>query len=212
MSENQQREVEPAPGLRVPTPVKAQITEGSPYDLDMVVEYVGGKFVCTSLTAKQREGGEPVTGEGLRKLPVSRYVSQVVRMSAWRVSSEAETASSWVPLVETWGDPREFSKRGPVDDVLREVAAVYRLAFVLGDPPLKRVQETFGLPRSTASRWAAAPREKEFLGASEGRGKAGGVHFDLTSPDEREKAKEWMKGMAERGYGTFTEPGEDEKE
>lgn len=37
-------------------------------------------------------------------------------------------------------------------------------------------------------------------------------HFDLTSPEGREKAKEWMKSMAKRGYGTFTEPGEDEKE
>lgn len=37
-------------------------------------------------------------------------------------------------------------------------------------------------------------------------------HFDLTSPEGREKAKAWLQRLAERGYGTFTESGDDEAE
>lgn len=177
--------IEVAPDLFVQSRIKATVTGDGPYDLDLVIEYVGDKFVCTSMTTRRQAGGEVITGEGLRKIPVSRWVSAAVRAHAMRVKSRSDRAVSTVPLVSSWGDPREFSKRGPVDDVLREVAAVYRLAYVLNEPPLKEVQQTFGLPRSTASRWISTARDKGFLGASEGRGKAGGVHPEPT-PEQRQ--------------------------
>jgi len=161
---------EVAPGLLVPHRITATVTGIPPYDLELVIEFVDGRFACTSLTARRSEDGESITGDGIRKIPVAAYVSAAVREAARRVDTRSRDEVLSVPVSQ---DARSYSKRGPVDDTLREVAAVYRLAYVLGEAPLKSVVSAFDVPRSTASRWVAAARDKEFLGASEGRGKAG---------------------------------------
>lgn len=49
------------------------------------------------------------------------------------------------------------------DDHLRRVSAVYRHAAERGEPPLRAVVREFDRPRSTASRWIAAARQRGYL-------------------------------------------------
>ena len=168
MRDDQLEEV--ARGLLVPSRITATVPGVPPYDLDLVIEFIDGRFACTSLTARRTESGKPVTGDGIRKIPVAAYVSAAVREAARQVATRSGGEALPVPVGQ---GARSYSKRGPVDDTLREVAAVYRLAYVAGEAPLKSVVSAFDIPRSTASRWVAAARDKGFLGASEGRGRAG---------------------------------------
>lgn len=55
----------------------------------------------------------------------------------------------------------------PTDDVLREVAEVYRLALGNRSAPRKAVVRRFGVSRSTAARWLTLTRESGFLALHE---------------------------------------------
>ena len=68
---------------------------------------------------------------------------------------------------------RTSARHGYDDETLRIVARIYRVAYLVGDPPTKKVENVLDLPRSTAGRWVAAARGK-YLAESRGPGKAGG--------------------------------------
>lgn len=109
----------------------------------------GGRMVCQRLTIERRPGGPPVTGEALRRIQVQALV-------------RAETRRSLASVLV--GDPRQAAVAGPIDDTLRLVAEVYRIAYLCSDPPTATVAGRFGLPRSTAGRWVAMARARGFLG------------------------------------------------
>jgi hypothetical protein len=80
--------------------------------------------------------------------------------------------------VAGWFRQGEFRKdldksQGPTADVLEHIAAIYRVARVLGVAPTLAVQTEMDLPRSTATRWLALAREQGHLGSEE-IGRAGG--------------------------------------
>jgi hypothetical protein len=130
--------------------------------------------VCRSLTVKQRDGGQAVTTEAIRSVPVTTLV-RGVGARCWKVIDSVDA------LGMTASDRRldeqtaeRFRREGPTDEALGWVGRSYRMALVLGDPPTRAVENALELPRSTAGRWVAAARRQGFLGAAEGKGKAGG--------------------------------------
>lgn len=169
-----------APGLVAPSRQLASVSEVNGYDVQLVVVVVpvadgrAGRFECVSVTVERREGGPAVTTEALRGIPVASLVKQVGASSVLVVShvSEHELAADDKSLTDEM--VQRFKQSGPTDEVLWWVAYVYRLALAIGSPPTKLVAEWMELPRSTAGRWVAAARDRGFLGAAEGPGKAGG--------------------------------------
>ncbi len=155
-------------GLAVPSPVTITVT-GEPFDLVLEVELQAGRLVCRDLRVRQVDGGPPVTGEALRRIPVS----EVIRVALEDLIERAEEIAP-----QTWESapigppPEHVARHGPTDEALRHVAAIYRFTYALGESPTKGVQDRLGLPRSTAGRWVALARERGFLGPTSA-GRAG---------------------------------------
>lgn len=124
-----------------------------PYVVKFVVELERGRYVCTSLECQRREDGPPVTGQGLRDLPVSRltglaftYLAQQLRHESGLVDEDS-------------------------DELLR-VAAAYRFAYAVGLPPTKHVAAELGIADSTATKKVMRARRAGLLGPTT-PGKAG---------------------------------------
>ena len=144
------------------------------YEVELELAFEGdGPYVCREVRVRQRAGGPPVTGEAIRAVPVGRLTNEVITEA---VFSGAPGAAA-VPLLLRHDEEQKLRMRvdGPTDANLKQVAAVYRFAMLIGAGPTQTVSDVFGLPRSTAGRWVAMARDPKrgFLGETE-RGKAGG--------------------------------------
>jgi hypothetical protein len=164
-------------GLAGWSPFTWHAEEGLPYRLELRVVYEDGRFIVDQLTVKRREGGPPVTTEGLREVPVAAFLRLAVESNIMRVGPTIRDGdkSSWKL---TWASPLALSERaragaGPSDEDLRTVAALYQVAYATGQAPTKLVMNRLELPRSTASRWVRMARERGLLGPATPR-KAGG--------------------------------------
>jgi hypothetical protein len=152
--------------------------EGLPYRLELRVVYEDGRFVCDQLTVKRREGGPPVTTEGLREVPIAALLRLAVESNVVRVRRSATRDGDTSSWEMTWASPLALSERakgggGPSDEDLRTVAALYQVAYATGQAPTRLVMNRLELPRSTASRWVRLARERGLLGPATPR-KAGG--------------------------------------
>jgi hypothetical protein len=172
-----------APGLAAHSPINVQIEDCNGYDLelDVVVEVPSGdrtgRFVCESLQVKQRNGGPPVTSEGIRGIPVATLTKAAGarHILETQVSGSGDTRLTKIsPLTFTPEQLEQLRQDGPVDTTLQRVSVLYRLALVMGEPPTRAVERTFNLPRSTAGRWVSLARDRGFLSRAEAPGKAGG--------------------------------------
>jgi hypothetical protein len=160
-------------GLRIHADVRVMV-RGWSHDVDLAVVVADGRLVADRVRVSRREGGDPVTSEALRNIPVARLVHAAV--GAVRHVRE-EYPGGGLSLGPAWPSKEEgayVAKHGLDDDSLRIVARVYRVAYLIGDPPTKQVERLFSLPRSTAGRWIAAARQRGYLGESAGPGRAGG--------------------------------------
>jgi hypothetical protein len=160
-------------GLRIHADVQVAVREWS-HDVDLAIVVADGRLVADNVRVSRREGGDPVTSEALRSIPVAR----LVRAASGAVRHvREEYPGGGMSLGPAWPNEEEgayVAKHGLDDDTLRIVARVYRVAYLLGDAPTKRVETLFNLPRSTASRWIATARQRGYLGESRGPGKTGG--------------------------------------
>jgi hypothetical protein len=151
-------------GLRVSAEFSAHATgPGLPYDVTIEARYEGGRFRVLTLTTTSRPEGEPVTTEGLRKVPVGRIMQQALE----KLVVEGEWQSGlveWGP----WGISMHTRPKGPDEDAQLTVAALYRFAHLVGVPPTAYVAETLGLPKSTAGRWVGLARKSGHLGPALG--------------------------------------------
>ena len=78
-------------------------------------------------------------------------------------------------LVRRWA--RKYgsvARHGLDDESLRIAASIYQVAYLIGDPPTRKVETLLDLPRSTAGRWVTEARKRGYLSAARGPGKAGG--------------------------------------
>ena len=147
-------------GILAPRRITATASGHDPdYDLEVEIELERGRYVVKSLRCQARKGGA-VTSEGVTHLPVK----QILRIIVGRVLGN--------PLVSGWAPGPDAAGQGPTDEALKRVAAVYRVAHLMGLPPTESVAQTSSLARSTAGRWVGMARERGFLGKAEPR-KAG---------------------------------------
>lgn len=163
-----------APGLGMPNEVPV-VAEVNGYDVEVLVVAENGRLVAREVRVSRRPDGPPVTSEVIRSVPVAELTKKAARHVFGL--EEEESPGSWrmTPISKiSESDAARFREAGPTSWTLENVADVYRIALLVGEPPTKAVETTFGIPRSTAGRWVAAAREQGFLGHAEGAGKAGG--------------------------------------
>jgi hypothetical protein len=152
----------PDDGPMVPRRVTIEVVDDPtiPYDVTMVAELQGDRLVCTTLTAKQRPGGEEVTATGLRRIPTATLIRNAV-----------------LPLaMKRAGRDRDYvAFEGPLmvggDDELESIAAVYRIAHACGERPTAVLAEVLDASWSTAAKKVKAARDAGLLGPAV-RGKA----------------------------------------
>lgn len=140
-----------------------------------------GRFECYCLevrTLGSLEGssrsawGPAVSTEALRRIPVAAIMAD--QAWQWVEFDGLGRPSGEDPRRLAAGDYELMRAQGPTERTLRTLAVVYRFALVIGSRPTVAVQEAFGVPKPTASRWVAQARERGHLGPSEGPGKAAG--------------------------------------
>lgn len=135
-----------------------------PFDITMKVELVEGRYECTSLTCTQKEGGEPVTTNGIRAVPIGRIIASGLagRIMKWKPNPHAEGESVGAPV-------------GSGDDELVRIAGVYRMAYACGLPPTGAVAEYLEVSQSVAGNRVMKARKAGLLDPTvKGRAQAGG--------------------------------------
>ena len=164
-------------GVRVPEHVTIHAEPGEdddlPYAVDLEVVVRDGRLVCETLALHALEGGEPVTTEGLRRVPVTGIMRHGLVGHVYEpVPGEPAKFTTFAP------DP-EIARNGPTEEALRAAAVIYRLAYALGEGPTKAVASALELTHSTAARWVATARDRGYLGPTT-QGRAGGVEGTIT--------------------------------
>jgi len=167
--------VELAEGVRVPkrfsTIVRPERADTLPYNVELMVGVENGRFVVDSLTARRRDGGPPVTSDGLRDVPVASLLRQAAQQMLVGLEDVDDDSSG--ALVD---DVQGLLNDAQSETRLRAIARSYRVAALLGDPPTQAVADAFGVARSTAGRWIAQAREMGVLGPALPRRAGEGSH------------------------------------
>jgi hypothetical protein len=146
------RDVELGDGITIPAEISRAWDDIDGYTVELTATYDAdsGRYTTSRLEVEAKPGRE-VTGEGLRMIAVAGLLRHAV-------------AEKVAPLLQpSVTHPRDLGQAGPTTETLRHVAALYRLAVVLGDAPTQRVADTLGVPRSTASRWVTRSRDRGYL-------------------------------------------------
>lgn len=143
-------------GVSIPASITRTWDDVGGYTVEMTAAYdpYSGRYVTRKLTV---EASGEVTGEGLRQITVKGLLRHAV-------------AEQVAPLLATTvAHPRDLGRAGPTTETLRHVAAVYRLALLLGDAPTQRVADSLGVPRSTVARWVTRARDRGYLTVTDPR-------------------------------------------
>ncbi|VEW10367.1 Uncharacterised protein [Brevibacterium casei] len=154
--------VEVAPGVWVEPHVDYEIADIEGITGTIVFAARRGGFECVSL--ELHHGGEAITSEKLRAIPIGKIAREVLQREAMAVDPGEDlplmnpTDLGKIPdnLLRTW-------PRGDTSVLLSRVAFVYELAQALGDYPVSAVQKATGKSRATANRMVSAAREKGFI-------------------------------------------------
>ena len=143
--------------------------EALPYLVEMDVRVEDGKPTCEALKVARRPGGPPVTGEGIRKLPVAGFLRHTVQDVAYRVTETGSGTYKLEPLerkeMPAARQLYEATRRreSMSDERLQEAARSYREAERRGAAPAEAVRQAMFVSRSTAARLVRAAREKGLL-------------------------------------------------
>jgi len=127
------------------------------YSVAVTVERQGEHWAVTKVEMTQTPGGPQVTGEALRKLALTPFI----QAAAAHGGDEAEMARE--TIADATRDAERLRAAGPTNATLRWVGHVHGAANVLALPPVKTVQQTFGVSYRTASNWVASAREAGLL-------------------------------------------------
>lgn len=142
----------------------------TPIELDY--ELSGDRFVWTAIR------GQALDAAMVRRISAPRIsealLGDALERFLFPVNRKKGTTWSVQLLQKADADPATFTAEGPLPDVLKVVALIYRLAYLTGQHPTRAVQRRLQLPRSTAGRWIAQARERSLLRESRGERKAGG--------------------------------------
>jgi hypothetical protein len=157
----------PGTGLRVPTPIEdVEIIDDPsiPYDATLTIELQESRYVCTSMTLRQRQGGPPVTSQGLRAIPVASLIRPIVQGKVWLLHEESPSPGviTREPGTATDLPSAKRRRRRPGEDV-DAAAEVYAVAAITGQPPTKAVADELDIPLGTARRLVAQARASGYL-------------------------------------------------
>lgn len=153
--------------------------ERLPYSLKLHVRVLSGRPECELLVATQKEGdeqnpgGPPVTGEGLRRLPLARILQQSTVYAARPLSADETFLKPEIDdandAYAAWRESEPRARHRVSREELAKVAEVYRKAVEAGDPPTKTVREVLHLSRATAGRRVMETRSAGLLPKTEQR-------------------------------------------
>lgn len=155
------------PDLAVTVPFRAELSELEKYPdverIDLVMDLVDGVIQPTTITVVAKEG-TAVRGQVLRTLPIKFLTTELVSRQIGKVVETPDGSfGATFPFTLSAEERLQIRVNGPTDEALRMVASVYEVGKVMGQPPAKSVEDTLGLPRSTASRWVSLARERGYL-------------------------------------------------
>ena len=145
-------------------PTEAVVTGETDEELDLrlTLDIVDGRLACVHLVASRRDGGSPVTGELLRRVPVARYV-EVAGRDAGVLREVRRLDDRNTQLVPYAPPPADFAAGGMTDETLEQVSRVYAWAQASGNRASGVLLNDFGMSRPTSSRWLAAARQRGIL-------------------------------------------------
>jgi len=160
-------------GLHLPPRYAFEVDDDvCPFLVEIHVAVVEGQPRCAELRCRPRPGGPPVSSEGLRRLPLGRYLRESASLYAVRAQFDEQGEIVFLQDTGT-GDEEPLARaakqrprRQMTDDLLRDVARVYTEA---ESKPTQAVMRRFGLSRPTAGRWVMVARERDFLPAAPDR-------------------------------------------
>ena len=143
-------------------------------DVEVSVVAENGRLVASEVRLSRGGDGKPVTTESIRLVQVAHLVQWAAR-HVERVVSATGKGMVTDPAGVSDEDVEYVREHGLSDRTLQIVAHAYRMGLLMGNSPTKQVEEWLEQPRSTVGRWIAAAREQNYLGESEGPGRAGGA-------------------------------------
>lgn len=150
--------IELAPGLSMPLEVQLMSERWPGFSrIELLLRLADGRYRCFEMHLFRDK--EEITGEALRSVPVARLIQLGVNTLA---GFEMDKLTD------------EQIHAGPTRENLEHLVRIYRLAHATGQPPTRRIAETFHLKPSNAARWVTRARELHLLDPAPATGKAGG--------------------------------------
>lgn len=146
------------PGFELWNEVDAELRDYHGYDVQALIRLRAERLEVDELTVMRRDGGEPITGIGIRELSIPAIVRRSLTANA-PAAREERIAFGLL----TSDEAEEAKAAGPVEDSLRKVAMVYRAALATQSPPTKAVQDVFDLPARTAGSWISKAKGKGYI-------------------------------------------------
>ena len=131
-------------------------------DILAVMVLEGRRYVVQELRITQRDGGEPITSELIRGVPVHSLIRGTV-YNALELRPPARSSHRGPAVRLPPEERRRLIKAGPTDETQLWVARVYITAELAGDPPAQHVQRSFKVPTSTTGYWIRRAKDRKIL-------------------------------------------------
>jgi hypothetical protein len=156
----------------------SQFDDGHP-QVEVHWQVVNGAPVCREVRVQATDSGHEVQCSGLAGVRLEDLLERTIRALLWQGKMQhAKDPDRWV---WPWGEPAQEAVREVraarsarrikvTDELLREVAAVYREN--VEDKPTQAVADRFNKSDRTARLYVKQARDRDFLGAAI-KGKAG---------------------------------------
>lgn len=153
-------------GVMLPEQFTARFTVKNDHTVEMDIATENGAPVCNAVRVVRHPGRPSLTGHELRRFPLGDWVAFACSMVAVGNQGVRSTAADWQSegyRADMERVVRRSRRRNTVtDDLLREVAGVYRAN--ADSAPVEAVRETFGpVGYSTAARYVKLARDRGFL-------------------------------------------------
>jgi len=168
-----------APGVQGPREIEFDWIPADAVTVSLKLEYSEAlsRYMCTEFRAHRPpdapEGKGYITSETLRETTLATWIATWIA-TALNAGEPVIWAIPNPDNVEPWGltPPKGLNKEGPTDRALQWTAHLYRSALAVGLNPASQLEKRLKLSHSTAARWIRLARQKDYLGPSEGPGRA----------------------------------------
>ena len=162
----------------LPSPFTARFSFPDDHTVDLEIRVQNGAPVCEEIHILRNPSRPSLDGAEIRRMPLRDWVTYAVglaamthRESGYQGTHKLEPASPDETERIIGEARRRFRRNTITDDLLRDVARVYRAN--QESKPRDAVADTFQVAPSTATRYLKLARERGFLRPAPGPGKAG---------------------------------------